>query len=116
MASSPTQRSLKYLRDNDWSPWVVEVWNPHSMTRRDLWNFGDIIAQRLDSPPLIVQTTSYSNLSARRKKILENEDAYIWVKAGNLIEVHGWHKKPKKPGSKQLTWQVRIDYITEDDF
>jgi len=114
--ASPTQLSLKRLREDDWSPWVVEFWNPHSRTRLDLWNFGDILAQRLDSAPLIVQTTSYGNVSARRKKILANEDAYIWVKSGNLIEIHGWHKKPKKPGAKQLTWQVRVLDITQDDF
>lgn len=116
MAQSPTQLTLKRLREEGWSPWIVEHWNPHSRTRQDLWNFGDILAQRLDSPPLIVQTTSYGNVSARKKKILDNDDAYIWVKSGNLIEIHGWHKKPLKKGSKAMRWQVRVVSLTEFDF
>ena len=116
MALSPTQLTLKRLREEGWSPWIVEVWNPHSRTRQDLWNFGDILAQRLDSPPLIIQTTSYSNVSARKKKILDNEDAYIWVQAGNLLDIHGWHKKPIKKGGKAMRWQVRVESIYPEDF
>jgi len=48
-----------------------------------------------------VQTTSYNNVSARIKKILEHENYQIVLESGIKIEVHGWHKVKNR-------WQVRI--------
>ena len=78
------------MRKDGWNPWVVEKWNPHSGTRLDLWNFGDILAMREGSPHLIIQTTTKSNASARVKKILAEASAYLWLLTGGRIVVHGW--------------------------
>lgn len=92
---SPTQRSLKYLRDQGLKPWVVEVWNPWAKIRQDLYGIIDIICIG-DGTTLAVQTTSLSNISARKKKILENPYYPDMVAAGWKVHIHGWALKGRK--------------------
>lgn len=114
--ASPTARTLALLRQQGYEPWIVETWNRFSCTRHDLWNFGDVIAIKDDMAHLIVQTTSYSGVSARVKKILAEPRALTWLKTGGEIDVHGWRKVPHKPGSKRLVWRPRIVSITQEMF
>jgi len=100
---SPTQLSLKKLRDEGYIAWVVETYNHITKTRRDLWNFADILAIRKDDI-LAVQATSYSNISSRVKKISLAEDVDAVREAGIRIEVWGWHQ----PRGKWTKWKVRI--------
>lgn len=103
--ASPTQRSLKLLREEGYLAEVVERWVPGARIRSDLFGFGDILAigpTPVDHGPadlLIVQTTSDSNVSARVKKI-KGAPAYPIVAKAMRIEVHGW----KKVGGR---WRVR---------
>ena len=99
---SPTQLSLKKLRDEGYTAWVVETYNHPTKQRRDLWNFADILAIKDDV--LAVQATSYSNISSRVKKISLAEDVDAVREAGIRIEVWGWYQ-PKGKGTK---WKVRI--------
>ena len=92
MASvSPTQRSLKFLRESGWRCEVVEYWQAHARKRKDLWNIVDILCLR-DGEILGVQVTSASNVSARVKKITECEALDDIRKASIRLEVHGWAK------------------------
>jgi hypothetical protein len=91
MASSPTQLSLKMLREEGWLAEVVERWIPGANIRKDLWGWTDIVALK-DGETLAVQTTSYSNMSARAKKIAESETIAEVRKANWTIHIHGWHK------------------------
>jgi carbonic anhydrase len=91
MASSPTQLSLKKLRDEGWLAEVVERFVPGANIRKDLWGWTDIVALK-DGETLAVQTTSYSNMSARVNKIAESETVAEVRKAGWSIHVHGWKK------------------------
>lgn len=91
MAGSPTTRSLKKLRDEGYTAWIVEKWNPHARVRQDLFGFIDLIGIK-PGETLAVQTTSYSGVSARVKKIEENENVAAVRDAGWRIEVHGWRK------------------------
>ena len=86
---TPTQRSLKILRERGWTVWRVEHWNAFAKIRQDLFGFGDILAINKDTV-LIVQTTSGSNVSARMKKIQENPIAKLWLSPTRWIHVHGW--------------------------
>ena len=93
MADSPTARTLKLLRKQGWTAAVVEKWNPHVKVRQDLFGFADVIAFDADNGQfLLVQSTSGSNFSSRWKKVCENENAQLWLKAGGRIVVHGWRK------------------------
>lgn len=87
--SSPTQRSLAYLRSEGWLAWVTEHWCPFSRRRKDLWNVCDILCLRGEEI-LAVQTTSGSNVSARVRKIAESEHIGAIRQAGIAVRVHGW--------------------------
>lgn len=91
--ASPTQRTLKSLRDDGYTAEVVEKWNAFARIRQDLFGIIDIVAVKPGIAGVLgVQTTSYSNVSARIKKALENKILPIWVGAGNRFVVHGWKK------------------------
>lgn len=106
--SSPTQRSLKLLRDTGYSADVVERYNSFTKRRHDMFGFGDVFAFR-DGEFAIVQTTSASNFSARMKKIKANEFARDWLNAGGVIIVHGWGKK------KDGKWRCREETLVKGD-
>ena len=92
--------------------------------RVDLWGFGDVIACR---PPYtieaalegsiyddhrpeiaLLQTTSYSGLSAHKRKIEGIPEAIGWLRSGGKLYLEGWHKKPLKRGGKALRWKDRV--------
>jgi len=111
--SSPTQRSLKYMRDIGFIAQVVERYNPYAKVRVDLFGFIDIVAiDTIKSQLVGVQVTSQSNVSARIKKIQGLETPDYWRNAGGRIEVHGWAKKGKAKTRK--TWQITITEIGQE--
>lgn len=91
MAVSPTQRSLKYLREQGYHCEVVEKWA--FGRRHDLWGFCDILAIR-EGEVVAVQVTSRGNVNARVRKITVECEATLAVvrKAGIRIVVQGWGK------------------------
>lgn len=88
---SPTQRTLKHLRDAGYPlVQVVEHWNPFARRRIDLFGIADVVAVGEDI--VAVQTTTNSNVSARVNKILESDALPILRKVGIRVLVHGWRK------------------------
>ena len=99
---SPTQLTLRKLKTDGWTTVaIVEHWNPFARVRQDLFGFIDILAINDDGEVLAVQTTSYTNISARVKKIAENEHIGRVRKANWRIEVHGWRKIKNR-------WEVKV--------
>lgn len=92
MTLSPTQLSLRWLRDNGYIAEVTEHWNPHARIRNDLFGFVDVLAIR-DTETLAVQTTSAANVPARVRKIRESDLYPKVLAAGWQVRVHGWAKK-----------------------
>lgn len=114
MAQSPTSRTLQYCRKHNMVADVCERYNSFTKTRHDLFGFLDMIV--LDNQKMIgVQVTSTSNMSARRKKILNErrDQALAWLNAGGEIGVWGWGKK--KQGKRNL-WTLKKTEITLEDF
>jgi hypothetical protein len=108
MATSPTQRTLKRLKDSGNYPLVsiVEKWNPFAKIRQDLFGIIDLLAIDNKGNTVGIQVTSYSNISARVKK-MEGSDAISHLRNANwLLSVEGWHKKNNK-------WVSRIVDITK---
>jgi hypothetical protein len=89
--SSPTQRSLKLLRDRGYLAEVVEKWIPGANIRKDLWGWCDVVGVKRGET-LAVQATSASNVSARVKKIADSETVGKVREAGWRIVVFGWKK------------------------
>ena len=110
MAKCPaTQLSLRLLRRNGWQCQVVEHWNPHVARRHDAFGFADILAYEPTTQQIaLVQTTSYSNFSARYRKVCENEHARGWLESGGIILLHGW-KKPRH------RWECREESLTVEE-
>ena len=107
MAISPTQRSLKHLRDQGYTVAVTEKWNPHARVRQDLFGFVDLLAIR-DSETLAIKTTSGSNLSARRVKVIEHENLPILFSAGWQVVLHGWLRK-----NSENKWVLREEILNK---
>lgn len=111
--SSPTSRSLEKLRDDGWTPQVVEHWHHYAKKRMDLWG-ADIIAIREDYT-LLVQTTVDANHAARRTKLLTIPEARLWVSSPfRLLVVHSWGLKGER--GKRKTIQLREEYLTPEMF
>jgi hypothetical protein len=117
---SPTRRSLEYMRNLGYVCEVVERWNAHTKTRKDLLGFGDVIAIG-NGNIILVQVTSGTNVAARITKIREqcSESAKAWLDAGGQIEIHGWRQVAtcKKDGSKakRKKWLPRLEALTVGD-
>lgn len=99
--SSPTERSLKHLREQGYLCEVVEKWNSFTRTRKDLFGFIDIIAIK-EGETLAVQTTTKDNMNARVSKIAESDHVGMVRKAEWKIHVHGWSK------NKSNRWELKI--------
>ena len=118
---SPTQRTLKAMKDQGRLCGIVERFNPHVGThgiRQDLFGFIDIIA--IDPVDGIVAIQSCGqDFSGHIKKIQEerNEIAFEWMKHAKC-ELWGWRKvKNKLKGGgygKSMRWQARVADLSID--
>ena len=100
MATSPTQLSLKKLRAEGYLVVITEKWNVFCKIRQDMWGWCDLLAIK-ENEVLAVQTTSYTNISARVQKIT-NSDTLGMVRKSNIkVNVHGW----RKVGSR---WECKV--------
>lgn len=93
MAVSPTQRTLKRMRDSgDYLlVKVVERWNAHAFKRQDLWNF-DILGISITGETHAIQVTTYGNMNARIRKIEDSEYTPHLRDADWVLLVEGWKK------------------------
>lgn len=105
-SNSPTQHTLRWIRKQGYTAAVVERWNPHALIRQDLYGIVDILAVG-HGRTVAIQSTSYSNVSARVKKVQESDVIATLCDAGWLFIVQGW-RKPK------ARWEHRSLLITPD--
>ena len=89
-SKSPTQRSLKHLRDAGYTVAVVERWNPHARIRQDLFGIFDLLAIRRDEIAGVQVTAS--GVSERISKITDAELTPRVRESGMRILIHGWRK------------------------
>jgi len=107
--TSPTQRTLKALREDGWTAEVVERWNPYARIRQDLFDFIDIVAVKAGHPIKGIQVTA-AGASSRVHKIRSKPAAKIWVLAGGELEVHSWAKRGGRGKRKVYTCRtIKMD-------
>lgn len=106
---TPTQRSLKKLRDDGWTVAITERWNPFAHIRQDLFGFIDLLALSPGRGILAVQTTSGANVAARIDKIKAEPKAAIFKACGGSVVVHGWRKVG--PRGKVKHWECREEWV-----
>ena len=94
MAISPTQRTLKRMKESgDYKlVQVVEKWNAFARIRQDLWNF-DILGISITGETHLLQVTSYGNMNARIKKLEDHESTPHLRDADWVLIVEGWKKE-----------------------
>ena len=121
MSLSPTQRTLRELRNQGRICGSVEKWNPHVGPfgiRQDLFGFIDLISLDTARGIIGVQCCAGSGFSAHIKKILEDraQEAIEWLRCTGKIEVWGWRKVKLKRGGKAMRWKPRMREITLRDY
>ena len=113
---TPTQLTLKHLREQGYLPWIVERNIPCRPPRKvDMYNIMDLIAIRLGET-VGIQVTDGSHFAEHDRKILESEYGLRWLQAGNRLCLYGWRKLLVKRGKKATYWEPRIKYYSELDF
>ena len=85
---------------------MVEHWNPHARIRQDLFGIIDVLAVG-ERGVLAVQTTSRSNMSSRRRKMLDSQHLAALRAAGVVIELDGWDQ----PDGKGSRWRCITETI-----
>lgn len=104
MPLSPTQLTLRNLRERGFTAEVVERWNPHARIRQDLFGIIDVIGVRRGET-IGVQSTSFKNRTSRIRKMAESDHIGALREAGWTLEVHGWRKIKNR-------WQVTIEDVS----
>jgi hypothetical protein len=97
MATSPTQLSLRLLRNEGWRVDICERWvpnpgHPGGGKRRDLFGLVDLVALR-GHQTMGVQTTTNTNVNNHLTKMLDDDHKPMLADllvAGWLVVVHGW--------------------------
>ena len=114
---SPTQRTLRLLRQQGCICGIVERFNPHAGPfgiRQDLFGFVDIVALYPTSV-CAIQSCGQA-FSEHKKKMLENEILIEWLRSGGTVMLYGWRKVLKKRGGKQKVWKPRIcEFVLDGD-
>jgi hypothetical protein len=121
MSVSPTQRTIRALRDQGRKCAIVEKWNqhvgPHGI-RQDLFGIIDIIALDPERGVVGIQSCG-QDFGAHERKILEEraEDSIDWLATpGTSLELWGWRKVKLQRGGKAMRWQPRLRVFTLEDF
>lgn len=117
MPISPTQRTLKYLRDLGWLSHVVEKWVPQAGRRIDMFGMIDLVAISPDTT-LGVQATSGANVAARVSKLRDHENLAAWLACPSRdLWVIGWRKLLQTNADgrrgKRAAWEPRIVRMRE---
>lgn len=120
MATSPTQRTIRELKNQGMKCAIVEKWNAfagkHGI-RQDLFGIIDVLALDPERGVIGVQCCG-SDFSSHVKKITEEkyQETLDWLQTpGTNLEIWGWRKLKKKRGGKQMVWRPRIQEITIND-
>ena len=113
--TTPTQLSLRHLRDEGWTVDVCERWLAGLNQRKDLFGIIDLVALR-GPETMGVQTTSNNNFNARLNKMRDDKHRPalgFLLEAGWHIVVHGWAKsRPENPAlvpARQDAVRVSMD-------
>lgn len=101
--TSPTERTLAWLRRRNWASAITEHWNGHIKQRQDMWGFADVLA--FHGPiTALVQCTSADNMAARvhkirdlwnfQKGVTHSGVPLVWTaEPHRRIYVVGWSKR-----------------------
>lgn len=119
-ALSPTQRTLRALRERGLVSAIVEKFNAHVGPfgiRQDLFGIIDVLALDPETGVIGVQSTG-QDFAGHKRKLLEerNQECRDWLATpGTTLELWGWRKVKLKRGGKAMRWKPRVAVITLED-
>ena len=94
---SPSAKVKHWLEEQGYFVAKVERWIPQAKRRIDAYGIGDFLAFKpSEQGAILVQATSYSNISSHRHKINDNPLSRLWLQAGNRIMLIGTKEKEVK--------------------
>jgi hypothetical protein len=109
-----TQRTLKYLRDEDYTTAFVEKYVHQVKKKFDMFGIIDIVAIK---PGETVGVQSCGpDFTSHDRTILEHENSLKWLEADNRLMLIGWNKVLKVRGGKARIWKIRIKEYKINDF
>jgi hypothetical protein len=117
---TPTQRTLRALREQGRVCAIVEKWNAHAGPfgkRIDLFGIIDVIALDPVRGVVGVQSCGQAFSEHFRKLTIEKaQESTDWLSTkGTSLEIYSWRKVKAKRGGKAMIWAVRIREITLQD-
>ena len=119
---SPTQRTLRALKEQGREAAIVEKWNAYAGEhgkRIDLFNIIDVLALDPIRGVIGIQCCGGSGYSAHYNKITEEHsiETINWLSTpGTKLEIWAWRKLKLHRGSKAMRWTPKIVEITLEDF
>ena len=116
MAFTPDQLTRQYYSDKGYLPARVEKWVLHPAPRRsDFLGIFDYLCLG-KGEVIAVQTTTLSNFSARRHKMLKSKAMKIWLDTGQKAILQVWGKKSGRWYDKtvELTMKDWEEYQAEE--
>ncbi len=120
MSTSPTQRTIRELRNRGQVCAIVEKFNAHAEphgVRQDLFGIIDVIA--LDPQRGVVGVQSCgSDFAAHMRKMTQDkaQECIDWLSTpGTALELWGWRKIKMKRGGKAMRWQPRVHIFTLEE-
>jgi hypothetical protein len=113
--TTPTQRTLKYLKDEGYTTAIVEKWNSHVKIRQDLFGIFDVLAMK-EGSLVGVQISSYGSHAEHYTKltVTKRDNTLCWLRTGNQIWLMSW-RQLVNPGKKRKIWTPRIQQITLEE-
>jgi hypothetical protein len=120
MSVTPTQRTIRELRNQGRRCGIVERFNAHVGAhgiRQDLFGIIDIIALDPERGVVGIQSCG-SAFAAHERTILEEqrEATEDWLSTpGTALELWGWRKVKLHRGGKAMRWSPRIREFTLAD-
>ncbi len=118
---SPTQRTLRALREQGLVCAIVEKWNPYGGShgiRQDLFGIIDVLALDPQRGVVGVQSTG-NDFAGHLRKLTEDraQECLDWLSTpGTTLELWAWRKVKAQRGGKLLIWQPRVQVFTQADF
>ena len=119
-ALSPTQRTIRELKNQGRKCAIVERWNayagPHGI-RQDMFGIIDILALDPEKGVIGIQCTGTDFAGHLRKLIEEKaQECLDWLQTpGTRLELWGWRKIKRQRGGIARVWRPRIQEIEIGD-
>jgi hypothetical protein len=109
--SSPTSRTLEWLRKRSFTAQVVERFNQFAKVRQDLFSVIDVVALCPGRPGVLgVQACAAASHANRLAKVIAEPKARLWLECGNDLWLMSWRKGGAK--GKRKIWTERVEVVT----